>query len=188
VAFEMARRLREAGEPVPLLVLIEASTTGAGPRAAWRRLRREGLRLARTWRYYLGRLDQVRHSGRGERSRLIRRAIGSRLATVWRRLLPGGPATPGAPSQAAVDLREVYARAVRRYVPGRYDSPIVVFRATESGAVRRPDLGWKDVADRVEVREARGAHLTMITWHVAALGEELRVCLAKAQEPWIAAP
>ena len=90
----------------------------------------------------------------------------------------------GTPGHAPVDLREVYPRAVRRYVPGRYDGLVVVFRAGESRLERPSDLGWSEVADRVEVREARGAHLTMITWHVAALGEQVRACLEKAQEPW----
>jgi len=44
-----------------------------------------------------------------------------------------------------------------------------------------PTIGWGEVAEAVDVYPIPGGHITVITKHVQALGEKLKVCLDEAQ-------
>jgi thioesterase domain-containing protein len=79
-------------------------------------------------------------------------------------------------AQRRAELGHIYARAIAWYLPRRYPGTVTVFR-TDSTRAHSADLGWRRVADRVDVYDVPGDHLTSITRHVQSLGTLLRTCL-----------
>jgi thioesterase domain-containing protein len=150
VAFEAARRLREAGEEVPLLLLIDGVCYRGLDRAfrlrqARRRARGRvlgwlppGLRM---W------LRSVRDRARGYP---YGRGPSSGGVTL------GGVSPPGSrvPSRTSVE------RMVMGFRPGRYAGPVVLMRTTSTASRWESDsLGWERfIRNGPEVEEIPGTH------------------------------
>ncbi len=198
VALEMARRLREQGEAVPLVVLLDATA----PRRAARlvgalarltdgllrapreeraerllRWRAREAAITRRLRYYRDRLAGLARGDARARARAI--------AAAGRALIGAPGAGASEPAQAppsrsvGSSLAARYERAVRSYLPACYGGRILVLRSEEE-ADPRPDLGWRGLCPDVEVQSVPGNHLGAITRHVRATGARLRECLERA--------
>ena len=203
IALEMARQLRAEGERVEAVVMIDTRAPARGRRAlhgasdVLGRLRglppdaRAGLflRVDHAWdemgewtRYYQSRLAILRRAGtRGQMDFLGRKLAGTarRFARAlesrpkWR----DGAAAPDSPARP--EPRQTFRRAIRSYVPSRYEGLVALFRAEQFPA-HRPDLGWGKLLPRLEVGVIPGDHLTCITRHVTALGVHLEEVLHRA--------
>jgi len=171
VAYEMAQRLRAAGEDVATLALIDVARPGerigAGKLALWtRRLAEEGY-LA------LGRL-----AARKLRKDLARLVLAARLA--WH-------SARGTMPHELRDawLTRAFLRMVARYRPAPYPGPLVVLRARDrdpSEAGAPADLGWGAVArGGVTVHEVPGDHHSLAQEpNVRDLAELLEGCVRGA--------
>jgi amino acid adenylation domain-containing protein len=163
VAFEMARRLREQGQEVALVALIDAVLPGCGayPESA------DEASLA-AW-------------------------FAHDLATLSGRTGDLSPANPGGESEdggvETAQLRGLYelfganARALLGYVPGPYAGRVVLFQAGEEPPEvrRRAGLAWRAVAADLETHILPGSHYTLVREpHVRALAERLRSLLEAA--------
>jgi len=183
VAWEMARRLRAAGQAVDLLILVEPPPP----------------RLDLRW---LHRMVTVLHRLRGlSPDESMTRFL--QLEERWRQLTAqifggsgagrsGGFQTMDLPAVTprAMDRRTylvaLYRRGMDGYRPRRYRGRVTIIWARENReelAQRRvdPTLPWRRLASEVAVHEVPGSHMTMITDHVQSLTECLRGCLDEAQ-------
>ncbi|HEU0078666.1 MAG TPA: thioesterase domain-containing protein, partial [Longimicrobiaceae bacterium] len=190
VAFEMARRLRAAGEEVALLALIDswAPVDGARPLpddadllallAADLGVRTEPATLA---------------SLRDELRALPADARLTRFEGWIRRLEPGLPELDAAGLRRRLDVYRATARAAADYRAGPYDGRVTLFRASRSAAwptgdlsaeawERDPRLRWRELTTRpLDVREVAGTHHSIVVGaDVEGLAEALRSALGAA--------
>ncbi|HEY0793552.1 MAG TPA: amino acid adenylation domain-containing protein [Chthoniobacterales bacterium] len=183
IAYEMARRLRLAGETVPLLVLIDA-----GNPARPARLISYRARLGKALRdpaslFTVDRLARIL-AGR------IRGNTGDRFLK-WNDLYQKAKAhRRGAfrDEAAEIDLHVVmvHTRALLAYRPLPFDGTITLFRTRvpEPGYQSDPCLGWESLAQGgIEVHEMPGAHLELFSAeHVHAVASTLEDCIQSALE------
>jgi thioesterase domain-containing protein len=171
VAYEMARQLREAGETIDLLALIDARAPAPrqGDPGA------DDLALLVAFAQNLGLpLDQlpltvadVQRLSPDERlARLVEQALRFRL-------LP-----PDVGVEQLGHLFHVFAahvRALERYTPRPYDGRLTLYRAARGELNGHDALGWKSLALKgVAVREIPGTHFTVLREpHVAELAARL---------------
>jgi amino acid adenylation domain-containing protein len=174
IAFEMARRLREAGEEIDLLALFETDVSHRNLHSAewlssqWMIVRRNLRRLLalppRQWMHFFM----------------------SRAAVLWRRLVWGrdfmrelDDASQNLPGSVRARNREMYdigAREFAAYPPQYYPGTIAIFRTTDPGD---PLPFWRKVADRVDVFDIAGEHGTIMDEpNVTRLAAQLSRCLA----------
>ena len=197
MAYEVARRLATAGEPVEPVVLIAAA---ADVRLRWLRPLLDqlagGLGLSETEtadyfgrvRYLVDRLAMAR----------LRRKIGiatastvtlagellARLASARRSPFTRTPI----PADAANDVRvgdgllseETYARhfsAVMAYVPRAFRGRVLAFWPTKDAARQPgdPTLGWGALVEHVDVVRVPGDHQhTIVTRHIELIAREIQ--------------
>ena len=206
VALELARRLRDAGERVERVVLVEAKppdgllplvhrADAAAERLGLAPARRARL-MARGERHVEALEEGARYYAR--RARAFARAPLAVKAQALGRLLGRGArgsatalgielraADPRGPTaQVALDagkrdaIHEAYHRAIRRYRPPADPGLVAVIAALESAA-HETALGWRAVLPRVVVTAVPGDHMTCLTRHVDALAEALDRALAR---------
>lgn len=175
IAVEMATQLREAGEQVAALILIDTLHP---------RLMRSGSREPR---------GTVARASRARWTATFRSVVRAAAATApasLKRQVTGRP--PG----AAADLRGRDSRAgtagagrarararvdaVRRTHPRPYPDQMVLV-VNEEWHQRHPNLGWGDVAGGgVEVHVVPGTHRVYRDGHVAPIVPWVRACLDRA--------
>jgi amino acid adenylation domain-containing protein len=183
VAFEIARQLRNEGEEIALLALLD--TYLAPPEL----VREKIVRFTR----------RIRHHSRSLRMLPVRDEIyylKERLKTV-KKVVTGETRREreqntyklddGVPPSVKKAIDAFY-QASRTYNPKKFDGRVTLFRAKdpERGGDRRdPTLGWERWAQKgVEIHEVPGNHISMIDEpHVQVLGKALSACLNKAQGP-----
>ena len=171
IALEMAQLLREAGEEVALLAMLDVD---AGMR------RRRGAFDA--FRYHLEVAGGLPSAHRGT---YMWRNLPRLVRAVARRVGRESLQDLDALSSNSL-LRAPMERAVRNYRPERYGGHMVVFRArdrTITGTYSRT-LGWKPLSrGRLRVIDTPGNHLTMLrVGAVAELAVQLTACLQQADE------
>jgi amino acid adenylation domain-containing protein len=191
VAFEMARRLRAAGEEVALLALVDSWAPVDGARPP---LPDDADLLA------LLAADLGVRAGQGTLAALHDelRALphDARLARFegWiRRLEPDLPDVDPAGLRRRLDVYRASVRAAAAYRPRPYDGPVTLFRASRSAAwppgdlsaeawERDPRLRWRELTTRpLEVREVAGTHHSIVVGaDVGGLADALRGVLAAA--------
>ncbi|MWD29823.1 SDR family oxidoreductase [Aquicoccus sp. SCR17] len=177
-AYEMARQLREAGEEVALLVLLDTPLPRRRPlaprdRAAiqWQELRAGGLAYPFRWA-----------------ARRIRWEIAKRR---------GGPAE--APEQPAqfhdTAIEAAFYEAIARYEVAPWDGPVKLFRPPLRGkwqvpgglvnserAYVLPDNDWSGHVPGIEVFEVPGDHDSMVLEpNVRVLAARIRRCIEAAE-------
>lgn len=177
VALEMARRLRDAGESVERLVLIESD----GSNARYAPLASLVSRLAAALRMPSG--------GEGitaacvQRLRLAAR-LGTFDAAAWRALArrkARDAATAFAARRAPEDIVAHWQRAIWRYVPRPYHGPMLALFASERAAEPPAYVApWRGVGRDVEIRPLPGDHFTCITRHIDATAAVLDAYLSDA--------
>jgi amino acid adenylation domain-containing protein len=193
IALEMARQLQEAGEHVELVVMVDTYAPSRGFRSlrhasnAVSRFRgrfdRISGQIAWRLRYYKTRLEILRRSNvRSQTDYILRKLMG--LARPVVAMESGHAARTERAHENAMrsdftESRRVHRGAVHHYVPSRYSSPVVLFRAEQLPAYR-PDLGWSRLLSRLEVAVIPGDHHTCITRHVGAFGARLNEILRRA--------
>jgi thioesterase domain-containing protein len=163
VAFEIARRLRQRGEQVALLALMEAHLPEAGrPDPMLEDSTLPLLTLALDLGVPMARLDAVRQAladrqgGRGDAAEAL-------LALVRAEgVLPGAITAADVRRHLAIIERNL--KAFRSYHPGAYEGACTVFRAEEhpEGPALRRDLGWGRWARSVEVHDMKGDHFSIL--------------------------
>ncbi len=178
VAFEMARRLAEAGEAVELLTLVD-SVLAAGPHAA------DELVLLRDFALHLG-MAPERLAAQEAAARTLE--PDARLDLLRAAALEAGVVPLDLDLAGIRRLYGVYranVRALRRYRPGSYPGSAVLLRA--SGEAGRPDSaaaagGWdRHIMGGVEVRPVPGDHFGLLREpHVRSLARELADSLERA--------
>ncbi|MFF2778630.1 thioesterase domain-containing protein [Streptomyces sp. NPDC058052] len=176
LAYETARRLKERGEPVGLVGLLDTRITverSGDPDFALRALLWRGLKLKLD-------VDWLRGLAPEERAReLVERAVAA--GTM--------PADFDADRlRRMIDMYQFNLDALAAYEVRPYDGTVTVFRvmdrSKESGTLPE-DLGWGAVAARAVVCDVPGDHFTMVEpGQVEILGRRLRerLDLAAAQK------
>jgi amino acid adenylation domain-containing protein len=174
VAYEIARRLREAGETVELVALIAAAPVT--PLARTGRTLRLAARLAglppepvaeplarvRSLVEALSELPRRRWLAflAAKRHVLTRRA--------WPRRAARGPATPP-------DVMDVYHRVVMRYFPRPAPGAVVLFWPEQEpwGAADAAAAAWRRLVPAVDLHVVPGDHLAVVHDHLDVLAERL---------------
>ena len=180
VAFETAVMLAEAGEPVPMLVLIDTPAPGERPSA----VARVGTRATRTW-------SSGRDAGFARAPRVVPPREIARAAEVDARrrfrLASAGvvPRTGLAQYELFLSLHE---RAAVRYRPGRnFAGAATVVRCVVPGKTVPPpdDFGWSRWVDGpITVLEIAGDHLDVLRAPIVGeLGARLREVLRPVGRP-----
>jgi amino acid adenylation domain-containing protein len=182
VAFEIAQRLRQAGETVGLLAFIE-------PRPPAKTVRRDAtlpLRPLTVLQFIRGRLGLYASIFRGlsarERFAFLRQRLAMMTEMIAKRDLFRGNRTE---LELAV-VRQADLMAVHGYQPREYPGRIALFLAEgrTHGAERDPRLGWNDLArGGTEVYYVPGddSGLTLTRPNVEVLAPLLKACLDRQQ-------
>jgi thioesterase domain-containing protein/acyl carrier protein len=179
LAFEVARQLREQGQDVALLALLDARRPKYRPQQVTARspldyhahhLRRLGLRR------YLRRVVWRRHIKRKARRKIV-------FKWAHRSWFP----LPRADKELYI-LKQRALRALRPYKARPYPGRITLFRAADSrisqiSADNEDCYGWDSVAaGGVEVYKVPGKHGQILNeQHVEAFAAQLKACLERAQ-------
>jgi thioesterase domain-containing protein len=190
VAYEIARLLREANEPVGLLALIDsAAPNGCYDRIPW-------------WSpvYYL-RFTQNTCCWLADFMKLdrrVRREFITRKLGVWRRKIS---VKPGDQKQPSVDLHEYidpsqfpdeeirlwqgHLNAGAAFKPKPFKGRITLLRTRTQPFFCSfdPEYGWGELAtEGVEVRRVPGSHEAIfIEPHVRALAAQIAACIRQAR-------
>lgn len=180
VALEMGRRLKEIGQQVGLLVLIDSY---AHPRT-WPL----PTRLAVRRRRLLHRISVLaQNPSREARSyaqlavaqfkrRLRRQGGGKSSVTSWL----GEHTLALTPALRLV--RAAGEMAVGNYVPTRYPGELTFLRAAcpDRAFPTHPASVWKSLAEAMTVHTVKGDHFSIVGEHVASVAERLSLCLRQA--------
>ncbi len=183
VAFEMAQQLRQAGEAVELLVLVDTRTGPwqlgwLAPRvrgAVGLTTRQASARRVRT-ALVMDRLDHLRRTGwwtaplwlAGYVLRFLRRRLAGRTQVKS----PGLP-----PGTAADQVLAFQSQMALRYCARPYPDPVLFVSATGADDARlEAPAGWRLLVPRLEVVRAEATHVAVVTSHLPALiAERLKV-------------
>lgn len=179
VALEMAHQLRDAGEPVGVLVLIDPdpiATPGGAAENPTERLQRHAERWAvlgfkARIGYFASRTWLV--------TRSMVRSLGSRvLFTVWRLGRYRRRFLPASLRHAAFEL--LHARAAARYRPRPYGGHAVLLSADPAGDGNRDIVaGWQELITALEHQVVRCQHdAILVEPHVAQLARHLNQVLS----------
>ncbi len=195
IAYEMARQLRQAGEAVDALVMIEPPewnlplvVRSVRRMTAWLAPDRgmpiiDGLYAARgRLNYYRRRLRVLAQGSRREKVEFAMRKIG-----LARRRLEQANTVALPPTAAAVTgavpmldgLPAAYVDAIKHYEPGAYSGPVTYIASAEefeAGTVN-PRL-WRRLVSGMTIRMVPGDHRSIATRHVASLTHAIRESLA----------
>jgi acyl-CoA synthetase (AMP-forming)/AMP-acid ligase II/thioesterase domain-containing protein len=178
IALEVARRLRDAGEAVSFLALLD--TYGPGYPALPRRLRLSDFPplALRLWRR-LGEKDE-------SAAKLLWDGVRERVRRPFvRRLIhrPAPRATPLSIKKRFLLLQEVCLFAKRHYLPQTYEGAVHLFRVERPPPLQiaAPDewLGWRPwLSGCVHLEQVPGRHISQLHEpHVETLAMKLRGAL-----------
>jgi thioesterase domain-containing protein len=191
VAYEMAQQLRDQGETVALLALINAGPPNSSyTRISWTPL--FALKFLRNLAYWPGYMlswtSEQRHSFIRWKARLLKKRIV--------RLLSAGHCSCKADDvDNLVDLSmypeeqrklwEIHIRALVKYSPKPYAGGVTLFRSRVHPFLCSfdPQYGWGDlVRGGVTVKVVSGPHDSILEEpYVQTLSQELTKCLEKVQ-------
>jgi thioesterase domain-containing protein len=149
VAFEMARQLDAAGEPVELVALLDTRAPGT----------QEG-------------------DPEAEPERLARR-FARDLEALTGEPVTSPPGDLPADLQRLFAIFKDNLRAMYSYAPRAYPGPVTLFLAGEGHGVEGAALAWRTFAGGgVEAHRVPGDHYSLLRRpHVELLAERLRACL-----------
>jgi thioesterase domain-containing protein len=191
IAFEMACQLRERGEQVDLVALLDAYPLGhykLQPNAdSHTYLAR---RFAKRMKCHFDNLLHLK--GKEKFAYLIDKAQyapAKMKQQVWRRAYRLRRFNRALPATLR-NIEGLNYLAAREYVPRVYPGRVALFWASGDLTTSFDLLdGWRALAaGGVEVHEISGNHISIVQEpHVSALAEDLRVCLDQVQEKQSAA-
>ncbi len=182
VAFEMAHQLREKGEEVALVALLDTDPIGwlkrFSPRVAWQyRARFLVLRIQRHWHNLRGIQWRDKLAYLREKADYKKRKL-----TTWRwqfaRLTAADQTT-----HTLHDVEELNYQAARQYVPDPYPGRVTFIYAQEEISTTENIFGWQTLAtEGVEVIAVPGDHQSMIKApNVQLLAAQLQARLTQDQ-------
>jgi thioesterase domain-containing protein/acyl carrier protein len=188
LALETAQQLREQGQQVALLVMMEAINPACIRRQA------QWIRRVATWQGKFNLLQFEYTYLRSLGKQQARDYIAGRLS----RKLNGLPTSFHSPWQNARNSNQILLSratpldvlytASANYQPYPYDSPVLLMRSQQSifGFVNDPLLGWgKFLGKDVEVCRTAGNHYTLYAEpNVDELAEKVTARLKQAQLRW----
>ncbi len=195
VAYEMACRLKAAGEEVPFVALIDPQLPSALLHCTYlvvkRLARRRGLTIREKTRLFarghkvLYRLREEWNSPLREKARFAAGKVRRILART-----NSSPVTPqtvslnGATDSA--DEQDVLAKfhwIISSYNPPHYEGPVTIFLTDEQKSFT-PFLErkWRRVASGAEVRHIAGKHLGAITTNVTVLSKKMDESLQRIND------
>ena len=195
VAFEMARQLRQQGENVALLALIDTWAPLFEGKLLFRQILPPDDFTLLT--HYIKGVRHFYEEYPEEKRKLQGLTFSQQIDRVVEQMndaeLFGTVSREHARRVLQIHLHS--ARAMRDFEPRIYDGKITVFRATDVGpeahfVITHPALGspqvmagWQQVStEPIEVIDVPGDHITMIVEpQVHVLAERLNECLAKLQ-------
>jgi thioesterase domain-containing protein len=186
VSFEMARQLREQGEEVALLVILDSvpdlTAEAAGFQTDIDFLLDMAAYVESLWGRSLGLTRADLESLESE----------AQLEVFAERLRGADFLPPGAGVEQLARILRVYkanANAAGSYEPRPYPGGLTLIRAAdmppvEQGPLSEPDLGWGRVVEgTVEVLPVPGQHLTILAEpYVEGLARELERCLSRRDD------
>ena len=180
IAYEMARKLQEQGEAVPLLVVIAARARTA----FYRRALHAAIEAA----------GNVFGSATEQKLHLFVsiRALAHKCRAIYRRLSGGRfharKATSGDTSEAvalSLGLRvpKAFSRAMGGYVPTPYNGRMLCLWPEEEsfGPTKDPTAGWGLVAPLVKLETIPGGHTTCLKYHLNTIAEHMRCAILQAE-------
>jgi non-ribosomal peptide synthase protein (TIGR01720 family) len=195
VAFEMARQLRQQGESVALLALIDTWAPLFEGRLLFRQILPPDDFTLLT--HYIKGIRHFYEQCPEEKLKLQGLTFSQQIDRVVEQMsgtdLFGSVSREHARRVLKIHLHS--ARAMRDFEPQVYDGKISVFRASDAGsesqfvivhpALGKPQVmeGWQQVStEPIEVIDVPGDHITMIVEpRVRVLAERLNACLINAQ-------
>jgi amino acid adenylation domain-containing protein len=186
VAFEMARQLREQGDEIALLVILDSvpdlTAEAAGFQTDVDFLLDMAGYVESLWGRSLGLTRADLESLDSE----------AQMEVFAERLRGADFLPPGAGVEQLARILRVYkanANAAGFYEPRPYPGGLTLIRAADmppvpEGPLSEPDLGWGRVVEGpVEVLPVPGQHLTILAEpYVEGLARELERCLSRAEE------
>ncbi|MCA1597494.1 MAG: AMP-binding protein [Chloroflexi bacterium] len=190
IAYEMARLLRAQGQRVALLVLVDVAAWNA-PFAAlrpigrlmWRGLDKRADAFVRARASVLTLLQVLRYAPFAEKRARIGRAARRVVRGAGDRLVRGmtqeAAMTTGGERTMHDEWLVAYKRAMRAYLPGRYDGCVTLLRAGEGVAqwVDDPTARWRYVAAEVTTHDIPGSHSSCVRAYVQPLAARIQQCL-----------
>jgi thioesterase domain-containing protein/acyl carrier protein len=175
VAFEMAHQLRQNGDEVALLFLLDPPGT---PNDSWRsaliraRQRVGGFSRRRKLAYLLSRVSRALRDYLGVKRARIERL---RKKWLWHAYLLRGRVLP--PSLRSAYILDVYRHALGSYAPRGYPGSVTIFKGDE--VAYGPPWDWPGlIAGRVDLHEAPGSHRDLMQEpHVGVWARRLKEAL-----------
>ena len=195
IAYEMARRLKAAGEEVQFVAMIDPELPSAFLRgnlhltkwiAKKRSLSpRETTRLFARGHKILYRLREEWNAPLRDKGRFVINKL--------RRTVTGNGQPPPTKDEPVVsdptqsdeqDILASFQWILSSYEPPRHNGPVAIFLTEEQEAFA-PHLRrrWRKSAPHAEVHSIAGKHLGAITTNVEVLSAKIRECLQRANAP-----
>jgi amino acid adenylation domain-containing protein len=173
IAFEMARQLDLKGEKTALLALLDCNASNL-PNLRPSPIGSIGIHLHNLWKleaqerlsYIMGRVA-YRLSGGTDRDFLAKSLYDPKDLTPQ-----------------LLTVLDANLQASQDYTTQFYPGKVTLFRCDiqDLEYCLHPNLGWKNMADRVEIRSVPGPHFTMLKEpRVRVFAEEFKSCLQLAQ-------
>jgi amino acid adenylation domain-containing protein len=191
LAYEIAQQLRRQGQHVALLVLFDAKNPSSNKNLSRKDAAFAGVFLICQWLKQQYRT--LRHLRGREVVQYIRGLIAWRIYSmkqriwtiVYRSELRAGAAASGQPLEVA----QVLPLCVQNYDPQPYDGPTLLFQRKDrpTGRYRDSQYGWGKVANKLQICEVPGDHMTMFSDpNVQVMGERLDSSLRETSGSGIA--
>jgi amino acid adenylation domain-containing protein len=186
LALEAAQQLRKDGEEVALVVMLETvNPRRLCERAAWVHW---ATRMQLKFNLLEFEYAYVRTLGRGQARNYLLGRLERKLSGIERQLRGNSHGKGGVHEDIDQrNLLEVLYAAAGNYCPRWYDGPVALVssRRKPFGFPKDLSLGWQELLDELEMREAAGNHYTMyIEPNVDGLARELNTLLKKAEARW----
>ncbi len=177
VAFEMAQQLRQAGQPIELLAILDTTAPCNKPSFYQSLKFLFGTALWSTLPFLIdygaiaaNRFGAWNWFSRWQWSEVVRQIPQeSRL-----QLMDESVISP------MLQIIYAHAKAAYRYVPKVYPDRVTLFTAIEQPNVadHDPTLGWSALANNIQLHSVPGNHLSFLKQpHVQILAQKLRQCL-----------
>ena len=173
VAYEVARRLREAGREVRDVILIGTHVPSVAYSGLDRAIRGTGVDEKRHDRI----LRKAMRAGFAL-ERFARSSARARWMKLARRLGLAAAETSGAPAPNEIELSDGYARYIRAheaFIPSSYDGDVAVLWPAEQ-RIENGDLhrDWSRVAAAVEFASIPGTHHGCVSRHLTDIAAIIR--------------
>jgi amino acid adenylation domain-containing protein len=180
VAYEMARKLHQQGETVPLLVVIAANARTSFYRRALHAIIEgignvSGLTAEQRLDLFLS-IRGMAHKGRA----IYRRLSGRKQYRPQVSIDDFSETFEGSQS---LRLFMGFGRALYGYVPKPYTGRMLcLWPEQHLGISKDPTGGWGVVAPRLELKMVPGGHTTCLEYHLKTIAEHMRRAIIQAED------